>query len=31
MILPPGAFITLGFLMAAINHIQSKRGKKEGE
>jgi electron transport complex protein RnfE len=31
MILPPGAFITLGFLMAAINHFRSKSGKKEAE
>jgi electron transport complex protein RnfE len=31
MILPPGAFISLGFLMAAINHFRSKSAKKEAE
>jgi electron transport complex protein RnfE len=31
MILPPGAFITLGFLMAGINHLKKKAGgKKKG-
>lgn len=29
MILPPGAFITLGSLMALINYIRAKRAKKE--
>ncbi len=30
MILPPGAFISLGFLMAGINHFRNKK-KKEAE
>jgi len=31
MILPPGAFLTLGILLAVINSISKKFGNKEGE
>ncbi len=31
MILPPGAFISLGLIMGVINHIRAKNKKKEAE
>jgi Na+-translocating ferredoxin:NAD+ oxidoreductase RnfE subunit len=30
MILPPGAFLTLGLLMAGLNYLKAKRSKGEG-